>query len=182
PTPSGGQRRRGQEQEQERDEEPCDASPGCRHDRLRWKCRELRTGCQTREEPPAFRRWRSVTISVVSWSAMPMPHTMPPMRSMTRADVARTMPTMPPRVLSKSERLLHAKHAVGREPLDARLAAQGHVPPQLVAQDVERVVHALGAAGGQPPERRASDGHHARPPREPFQHGGTAAEPAVDDD
>src|SRR5438445_606813 len=102
--------------------------------------------------------------------------------SMTRADVARTMPTMPPRVLSKSERLLHAKHAVGREPLHARLAAQGHVPPQLVAQDVERVLHALRAAGGQPPERRASAGHHARPPSEPFQHGGAAATASTDDD
>src|SRR3989440_7743590 len=80
------------------------------------------------------------------------------------------------------ESLVHAEDAVGGQALHARLAAQGHVPPQLVAQDVERVVHALGAADGQAPERGASDGHHARPPREPLEHGGAAAEAAVDDE
>src|SRR5437773_6445609 len=78
--------------------------------------------------------------------------------------------------------LIHPKDAVRGQPLHARLATEGHVSPQLVAQDVERIVHALGAADGETPEHGAPDGHDARAPRERLEHGGAAAEAAVDDD
>src|SRR2546427_13104803 len=89
--------------------------------------------------------------------------------------------TVGPRRVSPTA-LVDAEHAVRRQALDARLTAERHVASQLVAQDIERVVHAFGAADGETPERQASDGHRARAPGDPLEHGGAAAEAAVDDD
>src|SRR5689334_21877549 len=78
--------------------------------------------------------------------------------------------------------LVHAEHAVGREPRDARLAAQGHIAPQLVAKDREGVLHAFRAADRETPQRGTPDRDHPRAPGDALQHRRAAAEAAVDDD